>query len=214
MSTFKEDQAVALAAAQREANLVTYKNWLTAEHPEVFDCIANLKMFQEYLDWEDEFKEADLNFALGNLKGRLANQKVPTPEQTKSDLIDTICSLIASTNGGRDGKYDEFNLKSEKIRMSHWTISQLTNRLEEIMRKQILAVKSASELKQIVAEARADTRKYPGFPTLGKTIVRPGTVRAVPLDAAYIKALDSFELKRFVRLYSAEQVNDRLAGRS
>lgn len=207
---FKEDKLAADSAVQREANLATYRNWLP-KHPEVKDCIANLKMFQEYLDWSDEFTEADLEFALGNMTSRLqlAIQRVPTPEETKAALIDKICSLIASANGGRDGKFDSFNLDSERGKMAHWTIPQLTQRLEEIVRKQTLAVKPIGELQKIVVEGR----KYVGYPALGKTVVPPGKVRAVPQDAAYLRALDPWELKKLVRLYGLEQVNNRLAGK-
>jgi hypothetical protein len=38
-------------------------------------------------------------------------------------------------------------------------------------------------------------------------------VRAIPLDAEYLRGLDSWDLKRLVRLYGIEQVNNRLAGK-
>jgi hypothetical protein len=210
---FEQDKQAVADAAQIEKNRALLTQWL-GKHPFVPDCIAVRKLFEEYADFTDDLTESDLDFMYGNLESQIGKQRVPTEPEQREELIEQICSLIASANNGRDGKYDEFNLKSERTRMSHWTIPQLTNRLEEVMRKQTLVVKTTSELKQIVAEAHTDTRKYPGFPTLGKTIVRPGTVRPVPLDAAYLKSLDSWDLKRFVRTYSAAQINDRLAGRS
>lgn len=127
----------------------------------------------------------------------------------KPRLIERILQLIASSNNGRDGKFDEFNLKSERLRMASWTIPALTARLEEVVRKQTLSAKPIGELQQIVQSGR----RYVGFPQLGKTIVRPGTVRAIPLDAAYLRGFDAWELKKFCRLYGTIQVNDRLAGK-
>lgn len=211
MTQFEQDKLAAENAAQREQNVATYKAWLV-KHPELVDCIANQKMFEEYLDWEDEFTAADLDFALGNLSSRLrlATQRVPTLEETKAALIDKICSLIASSDGtGRDGKFSTFQLSTERTKMTFWTVPQLAARLEEVIRKQDLNSKPIGELQQIVQSGR----RYVGYPQLGQSIVRPGTVRAVPLDAAYLRGLDAWELKKFCRLYGVEQINNRLAGK-
>jgi hypothetical protein len=140
---------------------------------------------------------------------QLVIQAVPTTEETKAALIDKIANLIASTNGGRDGKYDQHQLKTERGKMAHWSVQQLTDRLDEVVRRQTLAAKPIAELHKIVEAGR----KYQGYPTLGKTKVPPGKVRAVAVDAAYLKSLDPWELKKLVRLYGIDQVNDRLAGK-
>jgi hypothetical protein len=81
MTQFEKDKAVALAAATYEANLTTYQSFLE-RHPEIRDCQANTKAFQEYLSWEEGFTEDDLEFALSNqMPGRLVIVKVPTPAE-------------------------------------------------------------------------------------------------------------------------------------
>ena len=80
MSTFNQDKGAALAEAQRQQNLIAYKNWV-ARRPEVRDCEANLKMFQSYMDFTDPLVDADFDFALGNLRSSLALQRIPTQEE-------------------------------------------------------------------------------------------------------------------------------------
>ena len=41
-----------------------------------------------------------------------------------------------------------------------------------------------------------------------------GEIFSRDFNAAYIKSLDAFELKRLIAVYGLEQVNDRIAGRS
>ena len=211
MSTFERDKQDVAIAAQKEANITTYQAWVV-KHPEFYDCEANRNMLfgtYGYMDFTDPLSESDLDFAYGNLKTHLALQHVPTPEETKAALIDKICSLIASSNEGRDGKFDSHNLNTERTKMNFWSIQELATRLEDVMRKQSLASKPIGELQQIVQSAR----KYVGYPQLGKTVVPPGTVHAVNLNAAYLQSLDAYALKRLCRLYGIEQVNNRLAGK-
>ena len=206
---FKKDRATVESAAQYQSNLETYNRWLE-KHPEINPCIANQKAFEEYLDWaDDEFTPADLDFALGNMLDRLqlATQLIPTPEETKADLIDKIIERLQTTNN----KHWQVphNVQIERAKMQFHSLEQLTARLDEIVRAQTLNALSPEERQKIVVDAR----RYTGYPQLGKTIVRPGTVRAVPLDAAYLRGLDAWELKKYTRLYGLTQINDRLAGK-
>jgi hypothetical protein len=208
---FEIDKADAASAERREVSQTAFKQWL-AKHPEVPDCDAVENLFREYADWDDALTEADFEFAYGNLRGNITLQKVsppPTDEQVKAALIEKICSLIASSNQGRDGKFDSYNLITERTKMNFWSIPELAARLEDVIRKQSMAAKPISELQTIVRSAR----KYVGFPQLGRTVVAPGTVHAVNLDAAYLRGLDSWDLKKLCRLYGVEQVNARLAGK-
>jgi hypothetical protein len=152
--------------------------------------------------------DEDFEYAVQNIDTKGVRQHVPTAEETKAELIDKICSLITSKDNGRDGKFDEFNLTSERLRMKHWDIPALTARLDEVVRKQTLSKAPMGELQQLVQAARP----YVGYPTLPKQIVPRGEIRAIPLDSAYIRGLDSWDIKRLVRLYGP-QVNDRLAGK-
>jgi hypothetical protein len=211
---FKEDKQAAETALQYEKNKATYKVWLQS-HPEVTDCTANELMLQEYLDWTDDFTAADLDFALGNLAGRLqlAIQRIPTPAEVKNSLISKIGKLTGASAAGTTFKLAVDGGKRVVVwttaQLSQFSASQLTELLEELVRKQTLNAMSASELQKIVVEGRT----YVGYPQLGKTVVRAGTIRAVVLDAAYLKSLDVWELKKYTRLYGVEQINARLAGR-
>ena len=208
MTQYEQDKLAAENAAQYQSNLETYNRWLE-KHPDINPCIANQKAFEEYLDWADEFTPADLDFALGNMLNRvqLATQRIPTPEETKAALIDKIIERLQTTNN----KHWQVphNVQIERAKMQFWSLEQLTARLEEIVRAQTLNALSPEERQKIVVEGR----RYTGYPQLSKTVVRPGTVRAVPQDAAYLRSLDPFDLKRLCRLYGVEQVNARLAGR-
>ena len=208
-SNFEQDRETdarnALVASQTEA----FKHFLEAKHPDIRFGIALLKATQEYM--QDVFLTAsddDFEYALQSIDLSYTKQRVQTPDEVKTALIDKICGLIASSNGGRDGKHGEFSLNTERAKMVHWSVEALTDRLNEVVRKQQLNAQPIGELKRIVVEAR----RYTGYPQLAKTVVRPGTVRAVALDAAYLRGLDGWELKKYTRLYGMDQINARLRG--
>jgi len=206
MTQYEQDKLAVESAAQDTQNLAIYKGWLV-QHPHVADCIANEKVFREYMDFSDELTEADFDFAYGNLGDRvLAIQRVPTAEETKAALIDKIIERLQTTNN----KHWQIphNVQIERAKMQFWSLEQLTARLNEVVRAQTLNALSPEERQKIVVEAR----RYTGYPQLSKTVVRPGTVRAINLDAAYLRTLDPWDLKRLCRLYGTEQINARLRG--
>ncbi len=202
MSQFKEDRFLEGQEQLRQQSEAAFKSWLT-KHPEV-DYEAARKMFRDYADFSDGLTEADFDFAYSNLESRINKQRVPTVEETKAELIAQILDLLKQGGTG----YDAFNLKTVATKMLFWTVEQLTARRDVILVKQRQAKET---LTQNYSELRTG-RQYDGsgYPQLPKQIVRPGTVRAVPLDAEYIKRLDVFDLKRLNRLYGTEQVNARL----
>jgi hypothetical protein len=71
-----------------------------------------------------------------------------------------------------------------------------------------MAGQSVSALKAMVADARADKREFNGFPQLPKSVWN-GTTH-LPVNAAFFKSLDGHEIRRYTRLYSLEQVNQRI----
>lgn len=200
MNTFKKDQAAAIASAQREANLVTYGNWLT-RHSEIPDCIANQKIMEEYVDFEEgELTLADFDFAYGNLGSRLALRKVSTPEQVKAELIDDICDLLRSPNSdGRGGRYSEVALANERKRLQTFTKDQLVARRAEIIEKQRLQKLTVGQIQQELDESRP-------------------APQAKVLPAEYtrerIRSMPPYEIRKLIRDYAAGVVNDRLFGRS
>jgi len=208
LTQFDSDRQAAAANAQIEANRVALSKWLQRHHPEIPDCIAVQKVFEEYADSSYPISDSEFEFMLGNLESRISKQRVPTTEETKAELIETILELISSTNGGRDGKYSTIRVNGEpsdidreRTRMSYWTIPSLTERLNEVREKQRLQPKSAGQIRQELAASRPTPSKYPGFPNLDKTVT-----------ASTIKNLSTFELKKLIRLHSVQQVNARLRG--
>ena len=129
-------------------------------------------------------------------------------EKSKEQITEDILSLLASKNGGRDGKFNEFNLQSEKSRMASWSLEALRVRLAEIKAKQHMSTTPVSVLKAFVMDAHTDKRKYPGFPELPRQIWN-GTAH-VAVNASFFRGLDAHEIRRYTRLYSDAQVNERI----
>jgi len=80
------------------------------------------------------------------------------------------------------------------------------------LRRELTTIEKA---KNFLTEARGvEETKYVGWPRMLKTVVPRGEIFSRDFNAAYIKSLDAFELKRLIAVYGLEQVNDRIAGRS
>src|SRR5580704_8268732 len=184
------------------------KRWLELNHPDIHTGIGTQKAFLE--DMGDAFLTAsseDFEYSLRTMTTNISRHRVQTEAEVKAELVDRICELLRNPDGGtRGGKYSDQDLSTFRTKAEFMSLEDLTARLNEIVRAQTM---SPSEAHQVLVSAR----KYQGYPQLGKSIVRPGTVRAVPLDAAYLRGLDAWELKKFCRLYGTEQINARLAGK-
>ncbi len=192
----QEEARTQRLAAQTEA----LKRYLGKSHPEIAFGVALLKEFREtMLGAFFTADDADWEYALNMIDTRYVQQHVPTPEESKAELIETILEKIASVNGGKDGKYSQENLKSERIRMSHWSVSELTERLNEVVEKQRLQPKSVGQIRQ---ELEAN-RLQPQVKVLPPEITRER-----------IKAMPSSEIRKLIREYTASVVNNRLFGRS
>jgi hypothetical protein len=209
-----DQQNAAIEAAaheQAKRNTIAYAY---QKHPTLVQCDANNRMIIELVErWAgDEVQPSPALFdSMLDENGKdalsmLAQQPV---ERTKEQITQEILTLLASKNGGRDGKYDAYNLRSEETRMKSWSLDALRNRLNEIKTKQRMAVAPVSVLKTYVAESRRDTSPYPGFPQMPKEVWQDG--KTVPLNAATIKAMSSYEIRRLARIYSDSQLNARLA---
>jgi hypothetical protein len=217
MKQFELDKAAVEAAAQREDNLARFREWMIAHHPEIkFPSIAVEKLFEEYLDFSERpLTNADFAFSFSNLESKIyGRQHVATADEIRAQLIEKICDLIASKNGGKDGKFDSYQLKSERIKMEFWSITELVNRLEEVMRRQTLASKPLTELHQI-ARGNKEERPYIGFATLASSIVPRGQIIAVS-TREYLNQIakaDIHAFKKMVEVYGSKQVDDIRFGR-
>lgn len=216
MNQFQKDQAKAQADELRRQSEAAFDRWLK-RNPQVIDCTANRKAFEDYADFTDGLTEEDFDFAYGNLKSRLALQSLKDAKakaedmetETKEHLIAEIIRLL-ETGGARHTAHD---LRTERTKLSFQNVPQLQARRDEIVRAQVAAGKPLSQLKAEVAEARRDARRYPGFPDLPLEIVPRGKVRAVRVDAKYLKSLDADMLRDMCRRYSLPQINDAIRER-
>lgn len=137
----------------------------------------------------------------GILAGKIGVYVTPIEKQ-KAEIVEEILELIASKDGGRDGKFNSYNLRSEEARMKSWSLDALRNRLNEIKTKQAMNSIPVSTLKSFVQDARKDTNPYPGYATL-----------PAHFDTSYLRGLSAFEFRRAQAKYSSQQLTDRLQGK-
>jgi hypothetical protein len=121
----------------------------------------------------------------------------------RADLVEEIIELLRT----RGKAHSEFSLKSERTRLTTFTIPMLYQRLEDLRRAAGLASQSIQTLKQIVADGRPDQSQWPQLP---RQMWDSAAGRHVDVNREYLKGLDAFSLKRMLRLYGP-QVNQRLA---
>jgi len=203
------EAAVAAAAAENDKKLLilnVYRKW-----PTLVVCEANDKRILDIVDrWTDY--SADVIPTLSLFEEAIAENPEEfnslahqSEDTTRRQLVDQIIQLLATKGKG----HDEYTLKSERTRLKTFTIDALRTRLADLQRGAQLAGKSVETLKGIVAEAKVDRSPYPGYPTLPKSVWNGQT--HVPVNSVFFRQLSSFEIKRYARLYSIEQVNARIA---
>ncbi len=198
--------------AKRETVAAVY-----AKYPKMVQCEANArKILEDIVYWTQtpevlptlDLFEAMLLENPEHIK-TYATQSI---ERTKEQIIEDILSLLESKNGGRDGKFDSYNLRSEEARMKSWSLDALRTRLNDIKTKQRMSTTSVSTLKTFLADAHRDDQPFPGFPTLPKSLWSTSQGRTINIDAAYLNHIgkhDKYEFLRFVKLYGSAQVDHR-----
>lgn len=199
-SRFEEARAEEARTQRLAAQTEALKHWLEKNHPEIPFGLALLKEFRETMIGAFFTADAaDWEYALSMIDTRYLRQHVPTQQEKKADLIDSILELIASADGGRDGKFNPANLKSERIRMSYWSVSELTARLNEVVEKQRLQPMSAGQIRQELAASRPQPQ-----------------VKVLPAEYTRerIQKMPTIEIKKLIRDWTASVVNNRLAGRN
>jgi len=214
-SKYDEDRQQAANKHQAEDNMNRLRLWLEHNH-QVYTTVASQKQFLEYFGDRICTPLSEDDFAFAFDKKNSGNLPMPTEEEQKAELIEEICSLLKSKDGGRDGKHSNFDIQTVRTKMSanQWTVQKLTERRDEILREQALNRVSVPELHQIVRDAEPK-RRYPGYPNLPDTIVPSGQVQAVKCDAAYLYGLaknDFYLYKRMVEKFGSQQINDRQKG--
>jgi hypothetical protein len=203
------DQDRAIQASHFQQESARGLEQIFSAYPTLIRCESNTRLITELCR---DFMGEDVAPSLDTFRsfidlnpGAMSTLAKRPVERTRELLVEDILTLLASKNGGRDGKFDSFNLRSEEKRMESWSLDALRNRLHEIRTKQRMASTPISELKKIVVDARP----VPGYPTLPRQLFENGAT--VTVNAVYLKALDTYSLKRMCRTYSTEAVNQRLA---
>lgn len=207
MSTFRtqemQDRAIAAAALENAKKALVA--FVYQKYPTFVVCDANSRMIVELVErWggPDIMPTAEAFMAMLDENGdgalsMLAQQPVEhTSEQIRQDIL----RLLAAHS-----RRDEFMLKSEEARMKSWSLDALRIRLSELKTKIRMNAEPVSVLKEVVAASRP----VQGYPALPRQLFENGAT--VTVNAAYLKALDTFSLKRLCRIYSTEAVNQRLA---
>jgi hypothetical protein len=213
MSQHKQDKLNAQANELRRQSEAAFERWLK-RNPEVVDCIANRKAFEAYADFSDGLTEADFDFCYSNIRSLLALQsteqakewKAETLADMRAELTEKIIQLLR-TGGAR---MTEHNLQTERTKCAYRSVAQLQARLDEIVGRQVAGKKSVPQLRTEVREA---TKTNVGYPDLPHEWVPPGRVRAVKVDAAFIRSLSGPTLRQWAARYGFEQINDALRER-
>jgi hypothetical protein len=92
VNTIRDDREAQAAEEQKSENVAVYQSWIS-KHPELKDCIATSKTFEEYMEGEDIWTEADLEFALSRIPAhRLSGVK---------QRVKTAAELVAEENARR-----------------------------------------------------------------------------------------------------------------
>lgn len=155
-----------------------------AQNPQ---ALPTFELFQSMLEENPEAMES------------LATQPL---ERIRQQIAEEILSLLAAHS-----RRDALMLKSEEARMKSWSLDALRIRLAELKTKIGMVSTPVAALKSFVRDSRPD---YSQWPELPKTIWTG--VAYIPLNAAYIKSLPAFEIRRLQRIYGP-QVDQRLRGK-
>jgi hypothetical protein len=138
----------------------------------------------------------------------ISRHRVQSEEEVKEELIEAIIERLQTTNN----KHWQVphNVQIERTKLQFKSLEELTARLNEVVRAQTINAMPAVERNQILVNARQYQNQYPAYP---KTVVRPGTVRAIPRDKAYLLSLDLWDLKKERRIYGDANIDARLNGK-
>jgi hypothetical protein len=202
-----EDQQRAVEAAKLEnskkaTRLYVYRKW-----ERVLPCEANDRRITEIVDrWLDHNQDilhtpALFEAAIAQNPTDFNSLAKDSAKNISEQLTDQILSLLAT----KGKAHDHFTLKSERTRLSTFTIPMLRERLSDLQRGAHMAGQSIQQLKQLVADARP----APGPPALPRQLFENGVT--VDVNAHYLRGLDAYSLKRLCRIHGVRAVNQRLA---
>jgi hypothetical protein len=212
----KEDVNERLQKQNQEVETARQLQLIYAQFPQIRPCDATANMIADIVVrftsvWEP-VTLARFQEAIRENPDALKSLVIEPVKEQNDRLINEIVALLRSPTGdGRGGKFSDTSLNAEIGKMKFWTREQLAARLQEVKAKQALQKQTSTQIRADLAEARKDTRPFPGWPTLPASIVPRGQIQAVQCDAAYLRSLHPEDLRRMTRLYSVDQINFRLS---
>jgi hypothetical protein len=200
-------------ADEAEAQLTTEfeaKQWqaILLRWPNIQDCEANFYICQQAC--------RPLDITVDGIALLLDDESpVGLVHQLSLGNVDTIKrELIEQIVEYLDGKQspnpetDRYTVQNRRKVMAFWSLDALRQEAYRLKNVAALQGKSRAELRDIIKQNQSATTGYPALPT---TIVRPGSIKPIPLSGDYIKRLDREDLKKMIRLYGCDSVNQRLA---
>ena len=203
-----QQQNAAIAAAQYQQQVAQGLEDIFSAYPTLLRCDANRKLITEHIR---DFMECDFAPDLETFRNLIAlNPDIMTTmvqrpvEVTKAQYIDEYIELLAAHS-----RQDRYSLESERKRLTHLSLEQCRQKLDELKRRQGMSSQSVASLKKVVADAHRVDAPIPAF-----QICLPlcGTAKHVTVDADYLNHLiqtDMWSFKRLVKLYGSTQIDDR-----
>lgn len=189
MSNYKQDFEQSITEEQQAQNASLEEGaWytFTKKTQGRLDCVANRKMFEEYLVDARPFTFTQLEWALEN-SDILDRLSVKTDDQLKSNLKGLAREIAVQENlPPRAEKYLLFN-----------SAEQLKVRLAENNRRVELRRLSVPELKKLAGASNIKRVELPA-----------------EFTAERIKTMDRFELRKIIRIYGSPLIDKRLKGQS
>lgn len=194
------EQTIAAQAAQQDKVARDKKsaegwNQILGKYP-LRDTQAN---FAALLEWANQLTLEAFEELI-----RTKPSNISTLDATSREGI--IDDIVQHSHG------DSNTLRQLRLKLSTYSLGQLRDKRRAIDFKS--AVQTKEQAKAYVKEAHADNSwNGLGYPKLQSTIVPPGQVRAIP-TGEFLRSIAKTDLwlfKRYVRLYSVEQINYWLA---
>jgi len=203
--TYEQQQGAIAAAAEENAKKDCIAQ-VYAKFPLIVQCEAAAKMILEIIArfaGHDVVPSLDLFLsALDENPDAMSMLATRSQKVTHRQLMEQIIDLLRAKGKG----HDEFSLRNEQRKLTMMSVSDLRARLATLQANAKMAAAPLSEH----YKALEDSRINYGSPQMPKEVYQDG--KLISLDAATIRNMHPFEIKRLIRIYGSDQVNARLRG--
>jgi|SRR6266404_2908320 len=206
MSAFRtyEDQQRAIAAASLEVKKRACIAEVYRTHQDIVPCMANdghiIGVIERFYGTEVVPTASLFQDVIAENPETIKSFVRRPVRRQQENLIDEIVAALQSTN---DPTWkSSINVRSERTRMSVWTVENLRARLAQILEAQRLQKLSSDQIRQ---ELQASRPQQPVRVTL------PAEYTAERLRD---RNFPVSELKKLIRTFGADACNDRLSGKA